>query len=122
MTEAELGELIVSYSGLVATYLTTYLTVVSGYLITAYIAGKRFSTSQVTLLSCLFVVATAMLTMAVFASSLRWLSYIEKLKQLVPDESYPMNLPFAYIVCFICIAGILAGLKFMWDVRHPKTE
>jgi small-conductance mechanosensitive channel len=122
MTEYELGELIVSYSGLVATYLTTYLTVVSGYLITAYVAGKRFSTSQVILLNCLFVVATAMLTMAVFASSLRWLSYLEKLEQLVPNEIYPMSLPLAIAICFLCIAGILASIKFMWDVRHPKPD
>jgi hypothetical protein len=26
------------------------------------------------------------------------------------------------IALFLLIFGVIAGLKFMWDVRHPKTE
>ena len=27
-----------------------------------------------------------------------------------------------YIALVLTILGIAASLKFMWDVRHPKTE
>jgi hypothetical protein len=81
MTEAELVEAVNSSWSLVIDAMGSYMTIVSAYLIAAYLAGEKLTTSQAGIISALFVTMTS-----------------------------------------LCSVGILVSLKFMWDIRHSKTE
>ena len=58
MTEYEYADLIATYSSNAGAFFAVYLTVVSGYLITAFVAGPKLSSLQVTILNIGFVVAS----------------------------------------------------------------
>ena len=43
------------------------------------------------------------------------------LKQMHPERNY-MGSPLApYVGATLLGAGVAGSLKFMWDIRHPKT-
>jgi hypothetical protein len=110
------AELVVAQLSGASNAMALYVTVTSGYLLVAYLVGKDLTRLQAAIISVLYVVFSAFNTFAV-------VSYFQVAYYyghtygtgLVP--SWP---PYGMGTLFIF--GILACLKFMWDVRHPKTE
>ena len=122
MTDAEIWELILLSQGNSSATLGIYLSLLSGYLIVAYLAGKDLSRSQVTIISVLFSMGCLMVIVPTYA----YLSRATFLIQFT-DETYrspaTQFLPFgAPVVSALLLLGVLSCLKFMWDVRHPKSE
>ena len=122
MTEAELWELILMSQSNMATFMALYFSVVSGYLIVSYLVGDKLTTLQSTLISGLFVIFGLLCTLGTVA----FLGRAAFLLQFT-DETYrsPLSVVIPYtpfITAAILLIGVVACLKFMWDVRHPKTE
>ena len=122
MTDAEIWELILLSQGNSSATLGIYLSLVSGYLIVAYLVGKDLSRSQVTMISGLFSMGCIMAIVPTYA----YLSRATFLLQFA-DETYKspatLFLPLgAPVMSALLLLGLLASLKFMWDVRHPKNE
>jgi hypothetical protein len=122
MTEAELWELILMSQSNMATFLALYFSVVSGYLIVSYLIGDKLTTLQSTLISGLFVIFGILCTLGTVA----FLGRAAFLLQFT-DETYrsPLSVVIPYtpfITAAILLIGVVACLKFMWDVRQPKTE
>ena len=96
--------------------MTLYVTVVSGYLLVAYLVGKELTFLQTTIISTLFMIFTtlnAVATMTYMQNAIFFGTHygVGRMPSWAPFGSG--------IVLFL---GILASVKFMWDVRHPKTE
>jgi hypothetical protein len=122
MTEAELLE---SAQAVWANYLTSMglvVTVLSAYLVTAYIAGDKLTRPQVVLVNVLFVVfagfgigglvgfsrtGTELMVLALEASTQRTAIGLT----IVPE---------ATLIIFPAL--ILGCFKFMWDIRNSKTD
>ena len=89
-----------------------YFTAVSGYLITAYLAGAKLSNSQLLIISALFVVFASVSAFTTFSLAERAIALeveYEGSRDIFDSSSY-----FLVIAQFL---GILASLKFMMDVR-----
>ena len=122
MTDAELWDLIIMSLGHAASIIAVYLSVTSGYLIVAYLAGKNLTRMQNRLITGLYITFAMIITLATVANFDR-AAYLLKFT----DETYrsPLSsgLPVvAMIVGPVLLIGVTACVKFMWDVRHPKAE
>jgi hypothetical protein len=122
MTEAEIVESITSYYELVVSMMGLYLTVTSGYLIVSYMVGSKLTHSQTTMLSSLYVVFALITTFGVTGYFLRAADYIGPLQEANPDRGYYGVPFFVTMITAIMIGGVITSCKFMWDVRHPKSE
>ena len=103
-------------------FLTLYLSVVSGYLVVAFVVGNSLSRFQATLITCFFVIFSIHFTVSAYGSF--ELAYLQHMKYLeyIPDAKLGptpwINRPLA----FFQLAGIIGCLKFMWDVRSGKDS
>jgi hypothetical protein len=93
-----------------------YLAGVSGYLLVAYFLGKDLSPLQAMIITVLFVTFCAGNTFAVY-------QYFEAAVHFghTYGEGRAPTMAGEYVALVFSL-GILASLKFMWDVRHGKTE
>ena len=122
MTEAELVESSVMYYGHVADMLSIYLTVTMGFLVAAYLVGGKLSSSQLMIISTLYVIFALTSSYMVVASGLRGVSYIRMVGELNSDTKIYASGVVPVVIGFCLFGGIAACLKFMWDVRHPGAE
>jgi hypothetical protein len=116
MTEYELMDLSATFAGTAISGVMGYLTVLFAYFIVAYIVGASLNRSQVIAVNGLFLVTT--LFMISGSASYFWTSYNYRVlagAYAPPVAGYKILLPLLLI-------GVVLGLKFMWDIRHPKTE
>ena len=101
--------------------LMLYLTVISGYLIVAYLVGPRLTRFQARFISCIFVVFALY---ALWGVAQYWATG-DMARQVLaagePGKSIGLNylgLNPAWIAAPMGVAGIVGALKFMWDVRN----
>ncbi len=101
--------------GGVSNAMNLYLTVTSGFLLVAYFIGKDLTRLQTTIITVLYVVFATFNTLAVmtYFQSAFYFGHTYGLGRVPSWPIYGMPILFGL--------GILACLKFMWDVRHPKT-
>ena len=123
MTESELIEAITSYFDIALVALTLYVTISSGYLIVAYMVGGNLTNSQALIVSTLycFVAGVTAYACRIWAQrSFDYLAFQESSGlNSIDIEASPTALGLMTAIMF---AGVVACLKFMWDVRHPKSE
>lgn len=123
MTEYELADAISSYVVQGGTFFTIWLTTtVSAYAVVAYTAGKSLSIFQTVWLNRLYLFA-ALIVIFTFHSSFRSsVYYAQKIRELNPSSPQAITYEVIVVITVIAAAGTIATLKFMWDIRHPKTE
>ena len=96
--------------------LNLYLSTVSGYLLVAYFIGKDLTRIQCMIITVLFAVFAGL---NLFAT---W-NYFENAAYFGHTYGQARTFTWAAPVTIpVLVLGILASFKFMWDVRHPKTE
>ena len=110
--------------GNVITMLALIITIISGYLVVAYVAGAKMTRPQVGLINILYVLMCTFLIWACIEMTHR--------ARVMEDAAYAMaSGPVAELysrgdvaISIILAFGLalLASFKFMWDIRHPKTE
>jgi len=96
--------------------MSIYLTVTSGYLLVAYLAGKDLTRMQAAIITTLYAVFASFNTIAVVTHFDRAV-YFGHTYGAGLTPHWPM-----YGIGILFSLGILACMKFMWDVRHPKSE
>jgi len=120
MTEAELLEHFWNAQEMALSSLAVYLTVFSGYLIVAYLAGAKLSSAQVTLVSLGFLTTCGFI---IWGVTVYWhMGFVagKKLGSAYP-EMWLVDLNPAYIASPLLVGGVISALLFMWRIRHPKT-
>jgi hypothetical protein len=100
-----------------------FLTVVSSYLLVAYLIGEKLTKGQVILVSGLFFFWA-------FAQILAQISQINSLIKIdrIMFESFPESplqtdssaARLNYLWLLLEFLVIIASLHFMWSIRHPK--
>ena len=122
MTEAELVSAAQALWANVIALMAILLSVVSAYLIVAYLAGSKLTQSQAVIANALYILVSVFLVWAMFVLSQRALEAatlaidMSTQRELGPTPNVALALVAIFGICS------LASLKFMWDVRHPKTE
>ena len=120
--EAELIQATQATWGNVISLTVVQISLLSGYLITAYLAGKNLTRAQVVIVNGLYLLMSAFVLMSIFTLSNRATEMATIAIEMSSDRGLtPQHwLPLGVIVIFsVCL---LSSLKFMWDVRHSKTE
>lgn len=99
-----------------------YITVLSGYLIAAFMAGPKLNWLQITILNFGFIVTILVLTWGTYGAGMTQVYYTNLLLEL--DANAPQaNRPWVMkTLLSLMIGGAVASLFFMWNVRHLKTE
>ena len=116
MTEYELMDLSVAFAETGISALMGYFTVLSAYFIVAYAVGISLNRGQVMAINGLFLVMA--LFMVWGCTSYLAVSY--NYRVLAGAYAFPIG---AYAVALpLLLIGVVLGLKFMWDVRHPKKK
>ena len=99
-----------------------YVTVTVAYLVAAYTTGKDLSKSQVLVVNTLYIISASVMTWATVGYITRAIPFADALELIHPGRRYGMQPPVQIAVAVVELSGILASLKFMWDVRHTKTD
>ncbi len=122
MTEYELEELLTITTMAGVEVFAMYVTILGSYLVAAYLAGKRLSFTQSLTVSVLFVYAASLTTYVSYAYLARAIPMADALQVIHPDRLYGAQPITQGATLLLQAVGILTCLKFMWDIRHPKTE
>ena len=122
MTEYELVDAIASFNSGAGSWSAMYFTILSAYLVAAYLAGAQLSHSQMLIVSGAFVVAASMCCFVAVSHTLRSLEFANEVRVLNPSRDFAVKPWVPLVWGALLSAGVLIALKFMWDVRHPKTE
>jgi hypothetical protein len=122
MSEAELWELILLSQSNAATYIAIFLTVASGYLVMAFVAGARLLRSQIVIVNTIFIVGMMISIGPTYAAFSRAAFLVDFASpEYTSTASAGIKLgPAAIGVFGLMVAA--ACLTFMWQIRHPKSE
>lgn len=115
MTDFEKTELTFSLVGYGMTAMALYFTVISSYLIIAYMVGSQLSRSQLAIVSSLFLVFAMSLVFGTY-------SFFEAANSYGGSSSDSIEYWLAPIVAVAELAGIVAVLKFMFDIRNESGD
>ena len=110
--------------GNVLTCLTLLISLISGYLVVAFVAGDRMTSSQVFIVNSVYLLMI-LLVLYGTAAFVGKAHGFEEIAYSMAGKEFDSFVPRGDIALSIVVIfglAILASLKFMWDVRHPKTE
>jgi hypothetical protein len=119
MTQYEIIDAVGTYQGLAQSGLMNYFAILSSYLVVAYFAGASLSRHQVVIITGLYLVMQLFTTWGIFTFFIATRTLAET---ITAGGWQPPPIKPIYIAGPLLVFGIIAGLKFMWDVRHPKTD
>jgi hypothetical protein len=122
MVEAELLEISNMAWGNSIALVGLVITLISGYLIAAYIIGANMTHSQSVIINILYVGFASFLILSFFAFSLGATELDTIAYEMSTQRSNEPRAELAYAVGIFMSFCILASLKFMWDIRHPRSE
>lgn len=125
MSEADLAESFWNAQEMGVNALMLYLTVISGYLVVAYLAGRELTVSQSRFISSVFVVFSGY---ALWGVVQYWWTG-DQLRLFLESHDFgrvatlnALNLNPALIAGPMGIAGIFGALRFMFDTRKNETD
>ncbi len=117
LAPAELLSLANEFNTLGGTYFAMYLTLVSGYLVAAYLAGANLTRGQVRLVNGMFTLSSIYF---VWSTMTMWLAGVSIYLEAA-DEEWKRNLYVTaglnLLLTIAMIVGIIASLHFMHGVR-----
>ena len=91
------------------------VTAVSGYLLVAYLLGSQLNRVQVLTFTVLFVFFTVFNTLGTYGG-------LQAAHEFGSSYGAGRVPPYpAPVSAVLMLLGIFSALKFMWDVRHPKS-
>ena len=117
MTEVEAVALTQSILGNAGDTYTVFLTLISGYLIVAHLAGTTLTRGQLTIITSLYALSIGYTIFVWFGYSQAGLYY----QGIAAELRGTMNFSDergAVFGLWLNIVIALAPLKYMWDVRH----
>jgi hypothetical protein len=122
MTEAELVSAAQAVWANVIAFIAIMLSILTAYLVVAYMAGSKMTHSQVVIVNGFYILVMMFLLWGSFVLGERAIEMgtlaigMSTQRTLEPTPNVARAIVAIFGVCS------LASLKFMWDVRHPKTE
>ena len=107
--------------------LAVLITLMSGYLVVAYLVGKRLTRTQILVANALYLMSAFTIIGSSFSATLDMLIARKEMALLIPQLGLlnyaEVNIYFwPSIVVIINSCLIVASLIFMWQVRHPKES
>jgi hypothetical protein len=127
MTEYEMGELLHNSFDTLWESSQMYFTLVSAYLVVAYLVGDKLTRKQYWIINVLYFLWVFGLIQTQFVSgigAIRLAANIADQGNILVGQyanGFLMEFGiFSFTVVMIC--GVFASLFFMWTIRHPKES
>lgn len=122
MSEESLLEVAFIAWGNVATMLALLITLISGYMVAAYIVGSKLTRIQVVTINTLYIGMSGFLVWACVEMSRRADLFESTAYSMIdgPVGDLTARGDIAVGIISAFSLAIIATLKFMWDIRHPK--
>lgn len=110
--------------GNVITLLALLITIISGYMVVAYVAAEKMTVAQVVIVNFVYLVMAFFVGYACVEMSTRAAAFEGLAYELADGRMGALSPRFDIAIGIVGAMGVcvVATLKFMWDVRHPKTE
>ena len=116
-----------SSNGLTA--LAILLTIVSGYMVIAYLVGEKLTRIQVLLVNMVYIASGLSVLTSNYGSVLdsataraEAAQRIEELRSIATPVGEAVPEIYAIIVAAVNSLFLIISLVFMWQVRHPKAD
>ena len=122
MTHSELVEATTAYFGVAADMLGLYLTVTSGYLVVAYLAGTKLQRPQVLLITALYLLIGGLSIFTFYGWGMRGIIYAMRAGELDPSLPIYGSPTFVALFSGMLVIVSIASIKFMRDVRLHKID
>lgn len=125
MTEYEILDVIETINGNTITGTSVYFSVLTAYLLVAYVAGIKLTRYQVAFINCVFLFYNfiAAANIAEMVRTRMGLSHrLREMLEEAPPVSEEVVTMILSIFILMRIMLVLGAIVFMWQVRHPKTE
>jgi hypothetical protein len=124
MSEYELYEVVVGFTGNLEQSMAVLISLLSAYLVLAYAVGQKLTTFQVLFISICFTVAYIGVMQAQIFYLDETLQLAGRLEALRAQGSIAQGTGEVSMVVFIAIRFLflVGALYFMWNVRHTKVE
>jgi hypothetical protein len=103
-------------------FIPLFISLVSGYLVVAWLVGKQLARAQVVLINSLYITFLVLLAFSWTKRVFIGISYQSELMAMNPNRVEVLGPWLVPIISVLGIILILACLKFMWDIRHPKAK
>ena len=116
MTPYEYVDLAASYHEIALTALMCYFSIFTAYLVAAYLVGSTMNKFQVIAVTGLFLVMELFMTWGVWT----YFNMGREYRKLAGE--YTTAVSPGDMALVLLIIGVVAGLRFMWDIRHPKPD
>lgn len=121
MTPYELADLSQSYFGNSISAYAVFLSIVSGFLATAYLVGAKLTQFQVRVLTTLFSIV--MLFLIWTMSAYVYWGVLFALGAHSNSDTTSVMLPSVWVPVVFAVINLFTAatcLLFLWNVRHPK--
>jgi len=121
MTEYEIADLTTSVMGNYLTAFSVFITLISAYVIAAFVAGVRLSRAQVTFVNLCFITLTTV-TSLVCATMLARALTLNLMSPLADLGGLPLGPRYAFSTTGVMNASIIVGcVWFMGRVRKNEA-
>ena len=121
MTQAELWQLQLLAVSNGITAFGVLLTLITGYLVTAYFAGSRLSRYQAAVISILFVLGAGLDAFMVFVETRRAYYFLDQLKLEFDVQSFTPSTFTVYLMGILLVLLVPAALFFMYQIRRNPS-
>ena len=115
MTEYEIADITASVLSNFLTSLTVFLSIVSGYVISAFVAGTRLTKTQLTIVNLCFLASVGILGYLIVSLFTRFFALA---KSINVEQGYIAAVDFTWPLCMLLIAIVIGCYIFMWNVRN----
>ena len=120
MTEYEMADLLTSTMNASVDVFSAYASLMVAYLVASYLVGQKLTNLQMAIISILFVVTASVMVWGTYSYISRAIPLADALEAMNPGVHYGAQPMTRNILTIAMSLGILACLRFMWDVRHSR--
>ena len=103
-------------------WISAFFATFTAYTITAYMAGAKLGTKQVTFISICYLAFASLCGLATYGTGSLMVGFNSEIIALNPSRTFMANPKIISVTSAICFVVMLGSTRFMWDIRHPKTE
>ena len=117
MTEYELVDAAGTFFDIALGSLMGYFSIFTAYLAVAYLVGSKLKRQQVTVINGLFLIMQLLMIWGTAGFFWQARGYMDQVREAPLGVIAPHHVALPLLSI-----GLIVGLKFMWDVRHPKPD
>ena len=121
MTEYEIRDLMESVLSGSTSVVALVISVISAYLLVSWVVGSRLTRPQVIWINLLFITFSSMMIFRLVTGYRVAMHLQQNMLQLNAFIGTRITPEIIAGISCIFAASVFGSLKFMWDVRHPKT-